>query len=153
MKKISFRRNEEADVLGLPMYLIIIMIVAVAVIAAVIFMMPKGNQTMDAHVIEGQIKGEPTVEADTQIATFDPFEVKVLVTTKGEYNDPIIGASVRIGGYQGYGGDVTDNDGIATITVSNAQLPAGVNKGYLEMTVKASGYEDVVDGQAVMLIR
>jgi len=152
MKKILFRKNEEADVLGLPMYLIIIMIVAVAVIAAVIFMMPKGNQMMDAHITAGQVQGAPTVGAD-QVATFADFTVTVKVTTKGDYDDPIGGASVRLGGCHAYGEGVTGDDGTATITVTNAQLPAGVNKGYLEMTIKASGYEDAVDDQAVMLVR
>jgi hypothetical protein len=152
MKKTFFKKNEEADVLGLPMYLIIIMIVAVAVIAAVIFMMPKGNQMMDAHVTSGSVQGAPTVGAD-QIATFGDFSVTVKVTTKGDYDDPIGGASVRLGGCHAYGEGTTGNDGIATVTVQNAQLPAGVNEGYLEMTVKSSGYEDVVDDQAVMLIR
>ncbi len=45
VKLCHFRRNNEAQVLGLPMYLIIVMIVAVAVIAAVIFMIPQGTQT------------------------------------------------------------------------------------------------------------
>jgi hypothetical protein len=152
MKKICFRKNNKAQVLGLPMYLIIIMIVAIAVIAAVIFMMPKGNQMMDAHVIAGQVQGGPSV-GDDQVATFSGISVTVKVSTKGDYDDPIIGASVRIGGCKAFGEGVTDNNGEATISVSDAELPAGVNKGYLEMTVKASGYEDVVDDQAVLLVR
>jgi hypothetical protein len=56
MKRKSLIRNKKGQVLGLPMYLIVIMIVAVAIIAAVIFMIPKGSQTMIAQINSGSVQ-------------------------------------------------------------------------------------------------
>jgi hypothetical protein len=152
MKKNSFKRNEKAQVLGLPMYLIIIMIVAVAVIAAVIFMMPQGSQMMDARIKTGSAQASSSTDADNN-AVFSTFTVTVKVTTKGEYNEPIKEATVRISGYGGIGEGETNSNGEATFTVSGCELPSGINSGNLKMTVKAEGYEDFEDDTAVELVR
>ena len=58
MKKRTIIKKQSAQVLGLPMYLIIVMVVAVAVIGAVIFMIPQGKQTLNALVIENGVIAE-----------------------------------------------------------------------------------------------
>lgn len=152
MKKNCLMRNDKAQVLGLPMYLIIIMIVAVAVIAAVIFMMPQGNQMMDARIKTGSAQASTGTDASNN-AIFNSFTVTVKVTTKGEYNEPIKDATVRISGYHGIGEGETNSNGVATFDVAGCELPAGVNSGSLTMTVKAEGYEDFKDDSAVELVR
>ena len=150
MKKRLFSKNNKAQVLGLPMYLIIVMIVAVAVIAAVLFMMPKGTKMIDAQVTEGSVfKGN----GDAGDITISSVVVKVKVTTDDDRRDPIEGATVRLSGAHGIGEDETGADGVATITVGDCQLDAGINEAYMKMTVKASGYEDFIDDEAVIIYR
>ena len=154
MKKISFRRNENGQVLGLPMYLIIIMIVAIAVIAAVIYMLPKGTKMMDGVVTSGSVHGSTSVGANNEAQFDNILTVTVQVTTDDDRRDPIQGATVRLSGGHVVAEDTTNAQGIATITVpAGAYLVAGINEEYMTMTIKASGYEDFEDDTAVLLSR
>lgn len=151
MKRKRLLRNEKGQVLGLPMYLIVIMIVAVAIIAAVIFMIPRGSQTMIAQVSTGSVQSASGAVGDY---SFADFTVTVTIMTNDDRQDPIQGAVVRLSGGHGIGeSSPTGSDGIATITISGAQLDANINEAYMKMTVKASGYEDFEDTEAVLLYR
>jgi len=149
MRKKIFFRNEEGDVLGLPMYLIIVMIVAVAVIAAVIYMIPKGTKTMNA-----QVSGTPTgvIQADGTVS-FGSFDVTVSVITNDDRGDPVVGATIRFSGGGVVAEGKTNAQGQATITIAGANLNVGINEAYMKMTVKASGFEDFQDDSAVLLYR
>jgi hypothetical protein len=154
MKRILFKGSEEGQVLGLPMYLIIVMIVAVAVIAAVIFMMPQGTRTMNAQVTDGSVQTGDGSNGEIDIPSGGSFTVTVAVTTNDDRHDPIQGAIVRlVGGHAIDESDPTGADGIATLTVVGAKLDPNVNEAYMRMTVKGSGYEDFEDDQAVLLYR
>lgn len=146
-----FRKNNKAQVLGLPMYLIIVMIVAVAVIAAVIFMIPKGTQTMNAQVTGGSVQ-TGTVQADGTV-TFADFQVSVSVTTNDDRRDPVADATVRLFGGGVAAEGTTNAQGVASFQVTGANLGVGVNEEYMKMTVKASGFEDFEDDTAVLLYR
>jgi hypothetical protein len=150
MKRKSLIRNEKGQVLGLPMYLIVIMIVAVAVIAAVIFMIPKGSQTMVAQVNSGSVQSGTGDPGDY---TFGDFTVTVTIMTNDDRQDPIQGAVIRLSGGHTVAEATTGADGVASITVSGAELDANINEAYMKMTVKASGYEDFEDADAVLLYR
>jgi len=148
----KLRRNSNGQVLGLPMYLIIVMIVAVAVIAAVIFMIPQGTKTMNAQIISGSVE---TGDGSTGEITLSDFDVQIQVTTNDERKDPIEGATVRlVGGHTvSESQNPTDADGYTTLTVTGAKLDPNINEAYLKMTVKAAGYEDFEDDQAVIIYR
>ena len=151
MKIRKIKINEKAQVLGLPMYLIIIMIVAVAVIAAVLMMMPQGTKMMNAQVISGSVsKGS----GDVGDININSFQVTVKVTTDDDRRDPIEGAVVRLSGAHDAAESLpTGTDGIATITLDECKLDSGVNEAYIKMTVKASGYEDFEEPKAVIVYR
>lgn len=151
IKRRFFGRNNKGQVLGLPMYLIIVMIVAVAVIAAVIFMIPKGTQTMNAQVTNGSVQ---TGDGSNGEITLGDFTVSVEVRTNDDRRDPIQGAVVRlVGGHAIAESDPTGTGGVATLTVTGTKLDANVNEAYMKMTVKASGFEDFEDDQAVIIYR
>lgn len=149
-KKI-FKKNDEADVLGLPMYLIIVMIVAVAVIAAVIFMIPKGTQSMNALVVSGATMGEDPGNAD-EFTFSTAYNVKIKVTTNDERADPIKSATVTIVGAGVAGSGTTDENGEAIISVT-PKLGANINEAHMELTVKAAGFKDFKDNEAVTVMR
>ncbi len=150
MKRKSLIRNSKGQVLGLPMYLIVIMIVAVAVIAAVILMIPKGSQTMIAQINAGSVQSGTGSAGDY---TFGDFTVTVTIMTNDDRQDPIQDAIVRLSGGHTVAEATTGADGVASITVSGAKLDANINEAYMKMTVKASGYEDFEDADAVLLYR
>ena len=152
MKLRKLERNNKAQVLGLPMYLIIIMIVAVAVIAAVLFMIPQGNKMMKYEIDENSVVAGNAPGADG-ISNFDPFTVKVYVYSADERGDPIYGAKVRLSGGGVVGEDTTDASGLAEIVIDGAKLDPNINEGNLKLTIKASGYEDFTDDSAVLLYR
>jgi hypothetical protein len=155
MKANNFIKNKEADVLGLPMYLIIVMIVAVAVIAAVVAMIPRGTRTLQASVTTGAL-GAKTQHNGT--ATVNISSLKVKVYSNDERRDPIKGATVTISGL-GVAISLSEN---STTTgtydeiqgdLRTAKLPANVNEGYLKLIVKAPGYETFEDPHAILVIR
>lgn len=150
MKKRFFKKNNEAQVLGLPMYLIIIMIVAVAVIAAVLMMLPQGTKMMIGQVQSGGVfKGDG---APGEI-TVSNVVVTVEVKTNDDRRDPIEGALVRLSGAHGIGEASTNTQGVATVNVGDCKLDQGINEAYMKMTVKADGYEDFEDQDAVIIYR
>lgn len=147
----SLRKNNQGQVLGLPMYLIIVMIVAVAVIAAVIFMIPKGPQTMNALVTSNAVIAEEPGHAGAFTFT-GSYSVVIKVTTNDERADPIEGATVTLVGAGVSGSGTTDVNGEVTISLT-PKLEANVNEAHIKLTVKASGFEDFEDDEAVTVAR
>ena len=150
MKKRFLKRNNEAQVLGLPMYLIIIMIIAVAVIAAVLMMLPQGTKMMIGQVQSGGVFKGDGASGDI---TVSDVVVTVEVKTNDDRRDPIEGALVRLSGAHGIGEATTNDQGIATINVGDCELDQGINEAYMKMTVKSDGYEDFEDQDAVIIYR
>ncbi len=151
MKKNSFRKDERGQVLGLPMYLIVVMIVAVAVIAAVILMIPQGTQTMNALVTDNAVISEDV--GDASEFTFNrSYNVVIKVTTNDERADPIADATVTLVGAGVANSGTTDANGEVTISVTPA-LGANVNEAHMKLTVKAAGFEDFEDDTAVTAYR
>jgi hypothetical protein len=151
MRKL-FRKNEKAQVLGLPMYLIIIMIVAVAVIAAVLFMLPRGSKSIQAVVTENFLISEDPGATGMGEYTFSSYSVSVLVTTNDENADPISSATVTLTGAGTSGSGTTDANGLVTISVTPT-LEENEKDAYMQLEIKASGYDDYEKVQAVHVHR
>jgi hypothetical protein len=154
MKHRAIRGNESGDVLGIPMYLIIIMIVAVAVIAAVVFMIPKGTRAMNAQVTGNALLAEDPGTKGAGSFTFSKtYTIWVKVTTSDQRADPIADATVTLVG----AGDAAQvkslANGSAKITGIKPILDANINEAYLKLTVKAAGYDDFTDTKAVTVMR
>lgn len=154
MKQQNLWKNEKGQVLGIPMYLIILMIVAVAVIAAVIFMIPKGSQTMNTQITANSLIAESPGSAGGGLFTFSKtYTIWVKVTTNNERADPIEGATVTLVGSGTSGQGKTLTNGSAKITGIKPILDANVNEAYLKLTVKATGYTDFIDDKAITVVR
>jgi hypothetical protein len=154
MRKRCFRGNNEGDVLGIPMYLIIIMIVAVAVIAAVVVMIPKGTRAMNAQVTANALIAEDPGNDEGGEFTFDDsYTIWVKVTTNDPRADPISGATVTLVGAGDAGHGKTYDNGSARIAGIRPKLDANINEAYMTLTVKAAGYDDFVDDTAVTVMR
>ena len=128
------------------------MIVAVAVIAAVIFMLPQGTKAMKAEVTDNSVFSGGTAVGDGTYE-FDGFTVTVSVATADERGDPIVGATVRLSGGGVVGQGTTLADGTATIDLTGAKLDPNINEANMKMTIKSSGFEDYTDDSAVLLYR
>jgi hypothetical protein len=151
MKLRIYGQNNDAQVLGLPMYLIIVMIVAVAVIAAVIFMIPQGTQTMNALVTDNVVIAEDPGNASA--FTFSqPYDVTIKVTTNNNRADPIADATVTLIGAGVAKSGSTDGNGEVTLSVT-PELGTNINEAAIKMIVKASGFEDYNDDDAVTVYR
>jgi hypothetical protein len=154
MDKKNFGRNESGDVLGIPMYLIIIMIVAVAVIAAVVFMIPKATRTMNVQVISNALIAEsPGSDGGGKFTFSKTYTIWVKVTTNDERADPISEATVTLVGAGDANSGKTLDNGSAKITGIKPILDANINEAYMTLTVKATGFEDYTDTKAVSVIR
>jgi len=152
MKIRKIKENEKGQVLGLPMYLIIIMIVAVAVIAAVIFMLPQGTKTIKYTIDENSVVLGNAPDT-SGVSNFNSFTVKVYVFSADERGDPIYGAKVRLSGGGVIGEDSTDANGLAEVPISGAKLNPGISEASMKLTIKASGFEDFTDDDAVLLYK
>jgi hypothetical protein len=152
MKVRSLKRDEAGDILGIPMYLIIIMIVAVAVIASVIYMIPKGTRTMAVQVTNNALLAESNAGGGAfNFST--TYTIWVKVTTNDERADPIYGATVTLVGAGEAGQAKTLTNGSAKITSIKPHLDANINEAHMILTVKAAGYEDYSDPEAITVIR
>ncbi|MBP1661826.1 MAG: hypothetical protein H6P94_75 [Thermoplasmatales archaeon] len=150
----NFRTNDRGDVLGIPMYLIVIMIVAVAVIASVIFMIPKATRTMNVQVTSNALIAEsPGSDGGGKFTFSKTYTVWVKVTTSDERADPISEATVTLVGAGDAGQGKTLDNGSAKITGLKPILDANINEAYMVLTVKANGYEDFTDTKAVSIVR
>jgi hypothetical protein len=156
MKANQFIKNQEADVLGLPMYLIIVMIIAVAVIAAVIYMIPTGTKTLQAVVTEGAAFTAAVQGDGTATVTPAADSIKVSLYTNDERRDPITGASVTVIGL-GTTIAFTEQATIGTyhsqVAVDPVRLAPHANQGYLTLIVRAPGFENFEDTRAIMIVR
>ncbi len=148
MRRLA-RRDSSAQVLGLPMYLIIVMVVAVAIIAAVIAMIPHGRKTINAVVIENPIIAENP--GNSSAFTFsNSYDVKIRVTSSD--GEPISGATVILLGAGVAESGLTNGEGEVTITIK-PYLGENINEDHIKITVKASGFEDYVDEDAIIVYR
>jgi hypothetical protein len=154
MSRRNFWKNASGDVLGIPMYLIIIMIVAVAVIAAVVFMIPKGTRTMNAQVTSNALLAESPGSTGSGSFTFSKtYTIWVKVTTNDQRADPIADATVILSGAGDASQGKTLKNGSAKITGVKPILDVNVNEAYMKLTVKATGFEDFTDIKAVNVVR
>ena len=154
MNRKNFRKNEGADVLGIPMYLIIIMIVAVAVIAAIVFMIPKATRGMSVQITGNALIAENPGSKGGGAFTFSKtYTVWVKVTTNDERADPIADATVTLVGSGVASQGKTLNNGSAKIKSIKPVLDANINEAYLKLTVSANGFDDFVDPRAVTVVR
>jgi hypothetical protein len=154
MNRRNCRKNQNADVLGIPMYLIIIMIVAVAVIAAVVFMIPKGTRAMSAQVTGNSLLAENPGKSGGGAFTFSKtYTIWVKVTTSDQRADPIAEATITLVGAGVAGQGKSLANGSAKITGIKPILDANINEAYLRLTVKAAGYDDFTDTRAVTVMR
>ena len=154
MNRKNFRKNEGADVLGIPMYLIIIMIVAVAVIAAIVFMIPKATRGMSVQITGNALIAENPGSKGGGAFTFSKtYTVWVRVTTNDERADPIADATVTLVGSGVASQGKTLNNGSAKIKSIKPVLDANINEAYLKLTVSANGFDDFVDPRAVTVVR
>ena len=151
MKLRIYTNNTEAQVLGLPMYLIIVMIVAVAVIAAVIFMIPQGTQTMNALVTENMVIAEDPGNA-SEFTFSQAYDVTIKVTTNDNRADPIADATVTLIGAGVAESGSTNGNGEITLSVT-PELGTNINEAEIKMIVKATGFEDFNDDAAVTVYR
>ena len=126
------------------------MIVAIAVIAAVIFMMPRGTKQISAVVTDNYLISESSTGMDE--LTFGSYTVEVKVTSNDENADPISGAYVTLTGAGTSGADDTDANGVATVPVTPV-LGENELDAYMKLEVRASGYENKVIEDAVHVHR
>ncbi|RLF58675.1 MAG: hypothetical protein DRN27_04815 [Thermoplasmata archaeon] len=151
MIKEKILHNNKAQVLGLPMYMIIVMIVAVAVIAAVLFMIPQGTKTMNALVSENAVIAEDP--GNSSAFTFSSsYDITIQVTSNDNRADPVSGATVSLIGSGIASSGTTNGEGIATISVT-PELGENINEASIKLIVKAQGFEDYSDINAVTVHR
>ena len=145
----SLSENHSAQVLGLPMYLIIVMVVAVSIIAAVVAMIPHGTQTLNAMVIQNPVIGENP--GNSSAFTFSkPYDITIKVTTNE--NRAVSGATVILIGSGIAESGITNANGEATITITPS-LGENINEDHIKMTVKATGFQDYTDEKAITVYR
>lgn len=142
-------RNHSAQVLGLPMYLIIVMVIAVAIIAAVVAMIPHGTQTLQATVIQNPVIGENPGNASA--FTFSKsYDIKIKVVTSDDR--AVSGATVMLIGAGVAETGITDANGEVTITIT-PYLGENINEDHIKMVVKTKGFQDYTDEEAIIVYR
>jgi len=147
---------------GLPMRLIIIVVVAAAVIAAILAMIgmvnPKDSFQIEyagTHGITNCEDGDGNLVKVTATGSEEVKDITFEATIKvyDSKGNPVKGATVVLAGAQSAGSGTTDANGVATVKVEGAVLRANDPQAYMSLTVKASGFHDYKDEEAILLQR
>ncbi|RLF64388.1 MAG: carboxypeptidase regulatory-like domain-containing protein [Thermoplasmata archaeon] len=146
--------GDKRGIEGLPMRLIIIVVIAGAVLAAMITMIPhtKGNLQVECISVDGNDGNLKTITSsgEGEVSAGD-FNVVVKVTDdKGK---AVSGASVVLTGSNGAGSGKTGSDGTATITVTGVKLNENEDTDYMKITVTASGYHKYEEANFIVISR
>lgn len=130
------------------------MIVAVAVIAAVVVMIPKGTRAMNAQITSNALIAEdPGNDGGGKFTFSKTYTIWVKVTTNDERADPITDAVVTLVGAGDASQGRTLDNGSARISGIKPILDANINQAFMTLTVKATGFPDFIDPKAVSVIR
>jgi len=150
----NLKENKQAQVLGLPMYLIIVMIIAVVVIAAVILMMPSGTKQLNAYAKDGfviQVNTTSGNMAEISLTGANKSSVTIRVEDKKDGNG-VNGAKVILTGNGYTGSGTTSGSGEVQIDL-NVVLGDNDMEDYIKLEVTASGYEKFTDNEAIKVVR
>ncbi|MGM0510053.1 MAG: carboxypeptidase-like regulatory domain-containing protein [Thermoplasmatota archaeon] len=127
MNKLKPRKMNETGALeGLPLYLIILVVVAGVGTAIIVGWMMSADSTE-----LGSIEVEPV--------TMDTDDKKITVTAYDQKDNPLEGATVTIEGCGLVESGVTDSDGIYSVSDGSPSLPQNENFGSIDVTVKYTG--------------
>jgi len=147
---------------GLPMHLIIIVVIAGVVIAAILAMMgtfnPKDSLQIEYAGTDGRHNcsdGDGNLVKVTAAGAEEVTDIDFNATIKvfDSKGNPVKGATVVLAGAQSAGSGTTDENGEATVQVDDAVLKANQQSAYMSLTVKASGFHDYTDEEAILLQR
>ncbi|MBC7081233.1 MAG: Ig-like domain-containing protein [Thermoplasmatales archaeon] len=155
--------RDKRGIEGLPMYLIIIVVIAVAVLAAVLAMMKYITFDKPIEATCTKITGSGNVisgegylvrvkaKGMERVLNID-FTAEIKVYEKNT-NKPISGATVTISGAGTAGSNKTDATGVAKINIKGAKLEENQEEIYMRIEVKASGYQSFVDDEGILILR
>lgn len=147
---------------GLPMHLIIIVVIAGVVIAAILAMMgminPKDSFQVEYAGTIGRHNcddGSGNLVKVTAAGAEEVTDIDFTATIKvfDSKGNPVQGATVVLAGAQSAGSGTTNENGEATVQVDDAVLRANQQQAYMSLTVKASGFHDYKDEEAILLQR
>jgi len=117
----------------------------------VLFIIPQTNRTMNAIVIDNGVIAEDPGNAGTYTFS-NSYDITIQVISNDDRADPVSGAVVNLIGPGFIGSSTTDNQGIATVTVT-PELEENIHESSVKLIVKANGFEDYQDEDAVMVYR
>jgi hypothetical protein len=151
----KFRKDERA--IELPINIVVMLVVGMVALAALLSIIPKSKEYLTVDVID--IKIDNGAVQKGSIATVDgegDYKVKVNLKVYDKNNNPVEKASVTLSGGGGFGADQTNTYGESIITLgesksTNVTFRPNQESIELKIAVKANGFYDYEDGNAIQI--
>ncbi|MDI6707639.1 MAG: hypothetical protein QME47_00880 [Candidatus Thermoplasmatota archaeon] len=142
MSKLSQDKNAALE--GLPLYLVILVIIAAVGIATVLTWMAPLKSGLGANI--GSIAltengGVDKITCSTQLDGTAKGSGNIVVTVKDQNNKPLVGADVELRGCGVVEAEKTDSNGVANFGTVTACLQPNVDVSYIQVTVKVANSE------------
>ena len=151
----KFKKDERA--IELPINIVVMLVVGMVALAALLSIIPKSKEYLTVDVIDIKINNGTVQEGS--IATVGgegDYKVKVNLKVYDKNNNPVDKASVTLSGGGGFGVDQTNSYGAAIITLgdtksTNVTFRPNQKSIELKLAVKANGFYDYEDGNAIQI--
>jgi len=153
----KFRKDERA--IELPINIVVMLVVGMVALAALLSIIPKSKENMSVDIIDVKVSDDnPYKGSSAKVVGAKDHTVTVNIKVYDKNNNPVEKASATLSGGGGFGTDQTNKSGLAKIYLggtSGSMVTIRPNQQTVELkiVVKANGFYDYQDEQAVLLIQ
>ncbi|MDP3104291.1 MAG: carboxypeptidase regulatory-like domain-containing protein [Candidatus Methanoperedens sp.] len=153
----KFRKDEHA--IELPINIVVMLVVGMVALAALLAIIPKSKESLSVDIIDVKVSDDnPYKGSSAKVVGAKDHTVTVNIKVYDKNNNPVEKASATLSGGGGFGTDQTNKSGLAKIYLggtggSRVTIRPNQQTVELKLVVKANGFYDYQDEQAVLLIQ
>lgn len=153
----KFKKDEQA--IELPINIVVMLVVGMVALASLLSIIPKSKEYLTVDVMDIKVNDGAVQEGSIATLRGDgDFVIKVKLKVYDKNNNPVEKASATLSGGGGFGTDQTNSNGQAIILLGDSNSTKVIFRPnqqtvQLKLAVKANGFYDYEDGNAVQLYK
>lgn len=136
--------------IGIPIKMVVLTIVGMAGLAAMLAIIDNGQSAIPGSIHADVRSGNLIIFSN--LNDTDNIDVKVEVINSID-STPVSGASLVLSGEGTCAVNITDENGITILRFKKTDFDMEPGEGYLDLVVKAKGFQDYTNEYAVKLVR
>jgi len=135
--------------LGIPIKIVVLTIVGMAGLAAMLVIIDNGENAIPKQLRADLKSSNIIILPAFNGSEYINVEVEVIDTIEGTSVEK---ASVALSGLGAISVNMTDNDGYTILRLKRTDLDLKAGEGYLQLDVKANGFQDYSNEYAVKIV-